>query len=98
MAVIQLTESERAVRLPALFASGWKMVEGRDAITKTFQFADFNAAFGFMSRVALKAEEKCHHPEWFNVWNRVEVTWSTHDAGGLSILDVEMAAWMDSAV
>lgn len=93
-----LTEEERAACLPALFQSGWTPVEGRDALTKTFVFLDFNEAFGFMSRVALKAEEKGHHPEWFNVWNRVEVTWSTHDVGGLSILDVEMASWMDSAV
>ena len=94
----QLTQSERNEHLPNLQESGWSMVEGRDAIAKTFQFADFNEAFGFMSRVALKAEEKCHHPEWFNVWNRVEVTWSTHDAGGLSMLDVEMAGWMDKVV
>ena len=91
----QLTQSERDEHLPSLLASGWSMVDGRDAIAKTFQFADFNEAFGFMSRVALKAEEKGHHPEWFNVWNRVEVTWSTHDAGGLSMLDAEMAKWMD---
>ena len=92
----QLTSAERDEHLPGLFESGWKMVDGRDAITKTFQFSDFNEAFGFMSRAALKAEEKCHHPEWFNVWNRVEVTWSTHDAGGLSMLDVELAKWMES--
>ena len=91
----KLTESERETHLTERLNSGWSMVEGRDAITKTFQFADFNEAFGFMSRAALKAEEKCHHPEWFNVWNRVEVTWSTHDAGGLSMLDMEMAEWMD---
>lgn len=76
---------------------GWSMVEGRDAISKTFQFADFNAAFGFMSRAALKAEAMDHHPEWFNVWNRVEVTLSTHDAGGLTALDMELAAFMDAA-
>ena len=75
---------------------GWSMVEGRDAISKTFQFADFNAAFGFMSRAALKAEAMDHHPEWFNVWNRVEVTLSTHDAGGLTALDIELAAFMDA--
>ena len=92
----QLTRSEREEHLQGLLASGWSLVEGRDAITKTFQFADFSEAFGFMSRTALKAEEKCHHPEWFNVWNRVEVTWSTHDAGGLSMLDMEMAHWMES--
>ena len=77
--------------------SGWAEVDGRDAITKTFTFDDFNAAFGFMSRVALKAEAMNHHPEWFNVWNRVEVTLSTHDAGGLTELDVELAGFMDAA-
>ena len=73
----------------------WVLVEGREAITKTFQFVDFNAAFGFMARVALKAEAMNHHPEWFNVWNRVDVTLSTHDAGGLTALDMELAAFMD---
>ena len=73
----------------------WVLVEGRDAITKTFQFVDFNAAYGFMTRVALKAEGMNHHPEWFNVWNRVDVTLSTHDAGGLTALDIELAAFMD---
>jgi 4a-hydroxytetrahydrobiopterin dehydratase len=75
---------------------GWAPVEDRDAITRTFQFADFNAAFGFMTQAALKAEAMNHHPEWFNVWNRVEVTLSTHDAGGLTALDIELAAFMDS--
>lgn len=87
---------EGAARETALASlDGWALVEGRDAISKTFQFADFNAAFGFMSRVALKAEAMDHHPEWFNVWNRVEVTLSTHDAGGLTALDMELAAFMD---
>lgn len=89
---------EAAARETALVSlDGWAMVEGRDAISKTFQFADFNAAFGFMSRAALKAEAMNHHPEWFNVWNRVEVTLSTHDAGGLTALDMELAAFMDAA-
>jgi 4a-hydroxytetrahydrobiopterin dehydratase len=77
---------------------GWGLVEGRDAITKTFTFGDFNAAFGFMSRAALKAEAMNHHPEWFNVWNKVDVTLSTHDAGGLTRLDIELAAFMDGLV
>lgn len=77
--------------------TGWEPVDGRDAITKTFQFDDFNAAFGFMTRAALKAEAMNHHPEWFNVWNRVEVTLSTHDAGGLTALDIELAGFMDAA-
>ena len=73
----------------------WREVDGRDAIAKTFRFADFNAAFSFMTRAALVAEKMDHHPEWFNVYNRVEVTLSTHDAGGVTELDVKLAAFMD---
>jgi 4a-hydroxytetrahydrobiopterin dehydratase len=76
---------------------GWEAVDGRDAIAKTFKFADFNAAFGFMSRVALMAEKLDHHPEWFNVYNRVEVTLATHDADGVTELDVQLARFMDAA-
>jgi 4a-hydroxytetrahydrobiopterin dehydratase len=77
---------------------GWKAFEGeRDAIVRTYRFADFNAAFAFMTRVALKAEQLDHHPEWFNVYNRVEVVLTTHDADGVSELDVKMAAFMDEA-
>ena len=75
---------------------GWAPVAEKDAIGKTFKFADFNAAFGFMTRVALKADKLDHHPEWFNVYNRVEVVLTTHDAEGVSELDVEMARFMDS--
>ena len=75
----------------------WAEVDGRDAIMRTFTFGDFNAAFGFMGRAALKAEAMNHHPEWFNVWNRVEVTLSTHDADGLTALDIELATFMDAA-
>jgi 4a-hydroxytetrahydrobiopterin dehydratase len=82
--------SQIPTRLP-----GWRLVDGRDAITRTFTFKDFNAAFGFMARVALKAERMNHHPEWFNVWNRVEVTLSTHDAGGLTENDLKLAEAMD---
>jgi 4a-hydroxytetrahydrobiopterin dehydratase len=74
---------------------GWQQVSGRSAISKTFQFKDFNAAFGFMTRAALVAEKMNHHPEWFNVWNKVEVTLSTHDAGGVTELDVKLASAMD---
>jgi 4a-hydroxytetrahydrobiopterin dehydratase len=74
---------------------GWRMADGRDAIQKTFKFADFNAAFGFMTRAALVAEKMNHHPEWFNVWNRVDVTLSTHDAGGLTSRDIKLAEAMD---
>lgn len=76
----------------------WVMVEGRDAITRSFRFADFSAAWGFMARVALLAEQQGHHPEWFNVWNRVEITLSTHDAGGLSVRDVALAKAIDALV
>ncbi len=74
----------------------WRVVEGRDAITRTLKFADFSAAFGFMSRVALAAEKLDHHPEWTNVWNRVEITLSTHDAGGLTERDVKLARIIDT--
>ena len=74
---------------------GWSAAEGRDAIVKTFKFADFNAAFGWMTRVALAAEKLDHHPEWFNVYKNVEVTLSTHDAGGLTERDIKLAEAMD---
>ena len=75
--------------------SGWHEAEGREAITRIFQFKDFNAAFGFMTRVALVAEKMDHHPEIFNVYNRVEIILSTHDAGGLSERDVKLAQTID---
>jgi 4a-hydroxytetrahydrobiopterin dehydratase len=75
--------------------AGWDEVQGRDAITKTFTFRDFNAAFGFMTRAALVAEKLDHHPEWFNVYKTVTVTLSTHDVGGLTGLDVTLAKAMD---
>jgi 4a-hydroxytetrahydrobiopterin dehydratase len=75
--------------------SSWTQAPGRDAIQKTFRFKTFNQAWGFMTRVALAAEAMDHHPEWFNVYNRVEVTLSTHDAGGLTSLDVALAKRMD---
>jgi 4a-hydroxytetrahydrobiopterin dehydratase len=89
----RLTEDERTAALSALDA--WALVEGRDAITRKFGFSDFNAAFGFMSRVALVAEKMNHHPEWSNVYNSVDVTLSTHDAGGLTALDINLAHSMD---
>ncbi|MBR0674219.1 4a-hydroxytetrahydrobiopterin dehydratase [Neoroseomonas soli] len=76
----------------------WSPAEGRDAITRGFRFADFNQAWGFMSRVALLAEKHDHHPEWSNVWNKVEITLSTHDAGGLSARDVALAKAIDRLV
>jgi 4a-hydroxytetrahydrobiopterin dehydratase len=75
--------------------SGWSETKDRDAISKKFVFADFNAAFGFMTRAALVAEKLDHHPEWFNVYKTVEVTLSTHDAGGLTELDVKLAEAMN---
>ncbi len=90
----KLDAAQRDAALPAL--AGWKMVDGRDALTRTFKFADFSAAFGFMARVALAAEKLDHHPEWSNVWNRVEITLSTHDAGGLTQRDVDLAGIIDT--
>ena len=75
--------------------TGWTAADGKDAIEKTFKFADFNAAFGFMTRVAIEADKRDHHPEWFNVYNRVEVTLTTHDCGGVSERDVQLATFMD---
>ena len=89
-----LSHNEINDALPSIGA--WTYDEKRSAISRTVVFADFNAAFGFMSRVALYAEAHNHHPEWFNVWNRVEVTLTTHDVGGLSQRDVAMARWMDA--
>lgn len=73
----------------------WQMAVGRDALARTFRFADFSEAWGFMCRVALLAESHGHHPEWSNVWNQVEITLSTHDAGGLTEEDVELALAID---
>ena len=76
--------------------SGWARAQGdRDAIARTYRFADFNAAFGFMTRVALKADKMDHHPEWSNVYNRVAITLTTHD--GVTALDIELARFMDEA-
>lgn len=91
----KLTGADRDKALAEL--TGWKAVEGRDAIAKTFTFRNFNQAFAFMTRCALKAEKMDHHPEWFNVYNKVEVTLSTHDAGGVTERDVKLAAFMDKA-
>lgn len=91
--VDKLAPDARAAALAAL--PRWRETEGRDAIARSFRFADFNAAFGFMTRVALVAEQMNHHPEWFNVYGRVDITLSTHDAGGLSALDVRLATAID---
>ena len=89
----KLTGSARAAALAKL--DGWTEVQGRDAIRKKFTFKDFNEAFGFMARAALVAEKLDHHPEWFNVYNRVEVTLATHDAGGVTERDIKLAGEMD---
>lgn len=84
--------AEAAARL-----EGWRAEEGGVAILKTYRFRDFGAAFGFMVRVALRAEASDHHPEWSNVWNRVDVRLTTHDAGGVTQKDVDLARFMDQA-
>ncbi|WP_319774566.1 4a-hydroxytetrahydrobiopterin dehydratase [Breoghania sp.] len=89
-----LTPAERDAALARL--EGWTTPDGRDAMTRTFRFADFNEAFGFMARVALVAEKHDHHPEWTNVYNKVEVTLSTHDAGGVTARDIALAEAMEA--
>ena len=96
MAIAPLSEDARDAALAVL--PHWTLRGDGLAICRTFTFADFSEAFGFMTRVALHAEKADHHPEWFNVWNRVEVTLTTHDAGGLSTRDVEMARAMDAMI
>ncbi|KAH9513887.1 hypothetical protein Btru_031669 [Bulinus truncatus] len=91
----KLSDVGRSTLLNPLKESGWTVVEGRDAIYKEFIFKDFNQAFGFMSRVALKAEKMDHHPEWFNVYNKVQITLSTHDVGGLSTRDITLANFIE---
>jgi 4a-hydroxytetrahydrobiopterin dehydratase len=90
----KLTGKARSDALASL--KDWKEVSGRDAIHKSFKFADFTEAWGFMTKVALAAEKADHHPEWSNVYNRVEIVLSTHDAGGLSDKDVALAGFIDS--
>ncbi len=93
MAAERLSAEARTAALQEL--AGWSEVSGREAITKTFTFRDFNEAFGFMSRAALVAEKKDHHPEWRNVYKTVEVVLATHDAGGVTRLDIELAKSMN---
>ncbi|XP_034833949.1 pterin-4-alpha-carbinolamine dehydratase [Maniola hyperantus] len=91
----KLNQDERVSLLNPLLESGWKVQSDRDAMIKEFQFKDFNQAFGFMTRVALLAEKMDHHPEWFNVYNKLQVTLSSHDCNGLSKRDIRMAKFMD---
>lgn len=90
---VRLTDEEREAALAPL--TDWEIVEDREAITRSYKFKDFNEAFGWMTRVAMVAEKMDHHPEWANVYNTVRVTLSTHDAGGLTQLDVNLAIIMD---
>merc|ERR1711997_203200 len=89
--VSKLTTEERSSQLQPLLSKGWTMVKDRDAMYK-----EFNQAFGFMTRVALKADKVNHHPEWFNVYNKVQITLATHDCGGLSMRDVNLANFIES--
>ncbi|RVE50060.1 hypothetical protein evm_005266 [Chilo suppressalis] len=91
----KLTQEERDTQLQSLLQAGWKLQSNRDAIEKEYQFKNFNEAFGFMTRIALLAEKMDHHPEWFNVYNKLQVTLSSHDVNGLSKRDIKMATFMD---
>ncbi len=96
MPIAELNEADRAALLAEF--PGWTLREDGKAITRMFTFADFNEAFGFMARVALYADKADHHPEWFNVYNRVEMTLTTHDSGGLSARDAAMARFIEGIV
>ncbi|MEC5407373.1 4a-hydroxytetrahydrobiopterin dehydratase [Paraburkholderia sp. MPAMCS5] len=90
----KLSSEDRTAELASLH--GWQPVAGRDAIQRQIEFADFNEAFGFMTRVAIKAQEMDHHPEWFNVYSKVDITLSTHEADGVTKRDIELARFIDS--
>nr|WP_281349397.1 4a-hydroxytetrahydrobiopterin dehydratase [Paraburkholderia hayleyella] len=89
-----LTPEQRTQLLAPL--TEWQLIPGRDAIQRHLRFADFNEAFGFMTRVAIKAQEMNHHPEWFNVYNTLDITLSTHDADGLTERDIQLASFIDA--
>jgi 4a-hydroxytetrahydrobiopterin dehydratase len=91
-----LSGAERETLIDVL--PGWTQTRGRDAISRSFRFRDFNEAWGFMSRIALLAEKANHHPEWSNVWNKVDITLSTHDVGGLSKRDIALAKAIDAVI
>ena len=91
--VDKLTGAGRKKALASL--RGWKKVRGRDALSKSYKFADFNEAFGFMTRVAIRADRVDHHPEWSNIYNNVSITLTTHDAGGISDRDIALAKFID---
>jgi 4a-hydroxytetrahydrobiopterin dehydratase len=94
--IVKLTDAERQAALTEL--GHWKLVANREAIQRSFKFKNFNEAWGFMNRVALLAEQQDHHPEWFNVYNRVDILLSTHDCDGLSARDVKLAKAIDKIV
>uniref|UniRef100_A0A0N5BME7 4a-hydroxytetrahydrobiopterin dehydratase n=1 Tax=Strongyloides papillosus TaxID=174720 RepID=A0A0N5BME7_STREA len=96
--IMALSTDERNTLLMPLLENGWKMVNNRDAINKVINFKDFNEAFGFMTKIALMAEKMNHHPEWFNVYNKVDITLSTHDVSGLSKKDIKLATFIDSHI
>lgn len=94
----KLTQEEREKDLKPLLSNGWSIKSDRDAIYKEFLFGDFMRAFCFMTRVALQAEKMDHHPEWFNVYNKVNITLSSHDVNGLSKRDIQLATFIDNAI
>lgn len=94
MTPTKLEQTERDSLIP-LFNTGWILIPDKDAISKEFLFADFAECFSFMTKVALMSEKLDHHPEWFNVYNKLKITWSTHDCQGLSQADIEMANLCD---
>jgi 4a-hydroxytetrahydrobiopterin dehydratase len=94
--VEKLTAAERREALAGL--PDWRMVDGRDAIRRVFKFSDFNAAWGFICRIALQAEKLDHHPEWSNVYGTVDITLSTHDCNGLSVRDIALARFIDGVI
>ncbi|XP_015929543.2 probable pterin-4-alpha-carbinolamine dehydratase [Parasteatoda tepidariorum] len=94
---MKLSEEDRTNKLSPLLNAGWSMVDKRDAIHKEFVFKNFNEAFGFMTRIAMQAEKMDHHPEWFNVYNKVQITLSSHDVSGLSDRDVRLANFIEKA-
>ncbi|XP_017767126.1 PREDICTED: probable pterin-4-alpha-carbinolamine dehydratase [Eufriesea mexicana] len=94
----KLSQGEREKDLKPLLSNGWSIQEHRDAIYKEFLFKNFNEAFGFMTKVALQAEKMDHHPEWFNVYNKVNITLSSHDVNGLSQRDIKLASFIDKVV
>lgn len=95
VAMPKLTQEERSTLLPPLLNAGWRLASDRDALEKRYTFSGFIAAFGFMTRAALYAEKWNHHPEWFNVYNRVDVILTSHDAGGISQRDIKLARKLD---